>query len=140
MPPQASFVVDVVVNLLAGRADAAAILATVASRIAPPAEPLQASPLQQPDVQPDMQPASGNASPPTVRVLGERTRAQRDAELRMDAFDLSSISSSVASGSSLTPTVKQAEPCAGRRTPENRHPTTPLTAAWPPADGMRWKT
>ena len=52
LPPQASFVVDVVVNLLAGRVDAAAILATVASRLAPPAEPLQASPLQQPDLQP----------------------------------------------------------------------------------------
>ena len=44
-----------------------------------------------------------------MKVLGERTRAQRDAELRRDAFDLSSISSSVTSGSSLTPTVKQCD-------------------------------
>jgi hypothetical protein len=113
-PPltQANFVVDVVANLLAGRADAAAILAAVTSRIAPLSEPSQARSPQQPDEQPDMQPASANASPPTVKVLGERTHAQRDAELRKDAFDLSSISSSIASGSSFTPTVKQSMACS----------------------------
>ena len=106
---QANFVVDVVAknDLLSGRADAAAILAAVASRIAPPSEPSYARSPQQPDKQPDKQPSSANASPPTVKVLGERTHAQRDAELRKDAFDLSSISSSIASGSSFTPTVKQ---------------------------------
>ena len=110
---QANFVVDVVANLLSGRADAAAILAAVASRIAPPSEPSYARSPQQPDKQPDMQPSSANASPPTVKVLGERTHAQRDAELRKDAFDLASISSSVTSGpSSYTPTVKQSDTCS----------------------------
>ena len=39
-------------NLLAGRDDAAAIIAAVATRVAPPAEPMHSSPPQQPDVQP----------------------------------------------------------------------------------------
>jgi len=104
--------VDVVANLLAGRADAAAILAAVATRVAPPSELTQCSPSQKPDLQPAEQPASVNASPPTVQVLGEKTHAQRDAELREDALDLSSLSSGITSGSSITPTVKQGETCS----------------------------
>ena len=102
---------DVVVNLLAGRADAAAILAAVASRIAPPVEPAQNVLHEQPGLQPSGLHTEALASPPTVQVLGEKSRAQRDAELRMDALNISS-SASVVSGSSVTPTVRQDEACS----------------------------
>ena len=112
LPPQASFVVDVVANLLAGRADAAVILAAVATRVAPPIAPAQLSPHEQPGLQPGGQANDQTlATPPTVQILGERSRTQRDAELRMDALTISS-SVSAASGSSVTPTVRQGEACS----------------------------
>lgn len=81
--------VDIVTTLLANRADAASILTAVALRISSsPPTPAPAHHYEQPGVQPAKpQPAS---APPSVSVVKELSRADRDAALLKDAVDLSS--------------------------------------------------
>ena len=93
-PPHASGIMaDIIVALLADRPDAAQILASVALRLAPAARSV-GQPLQheQPAMLPGAQPSSAFATP-SVAVVKELSRSQRDAALLEDAVDLSSPSS-----------------------------------------------
>ena len=93
-PPHASGIMaDIIVALLADRPDAAQILASVALRLAPAARSV-GQPLQheQPAMLPGAQPSSSFATP-SVAVVKELSRSQRDAALLEDAVDLSSPSS-----------------------------------------------
>ena len=104
--PQSTIVVDVVSSLLAGRTDAAAILAAVVARLEPSSGQTNLQ-LQQPDSLPAF-PAF--ASPPTAAVLGANSD-QQDVQPSFQALSVSSLSSGVTSGSSYVPTVKS-EACS----------------------------
>ena len=105
--PQATIVVDVVTSLLAGRTDAAAILATVVARLEPPARQTNLQ-WQKPDLMPAF-PAF--ASPPTAAVLGASSD-QQDGQLSIQALSSASFSSGITSSSSFNPTGRQHEACS----------------------------
>ena len=57
---------------------------------------------------PNMNPGKPSPpSPPTVQLLGERSREERDAELRMDALSLNSLSPPSTAPPSSTPSSRQ---------------------------------
>ena len=79
--------VNIIAELLIGRSDAASILAAAAVRLAPiPATPGSIAGLH---AKAPASPPAAPASPPTVRVVSELTRAEKDAALLAQATDLS---------------------------------------------------
>ena len=97
----------IVAQLFATRTDFAAIVGPVAAAhgydIVPSAQGSPVQPGGQPGVVPPL------TSPPTVEILGERTREERDAELRLGALSLRSNSSPSTPASSIAPTVRHAK-------------------------------
>ena len=84
-PPE--ILVKIIAGLLADRTDAAAILMATAAVIAPTKPPVAHGSTDQPGGQPCI--THQLTSPPTVEILRERSRKERDAELRMDAVSVS---------------------------------------------------
>ena len=94
--------VKIIAGLLANRTDAAAILMDTAAAIAPTKPPAAHGSTDQPGGQPGI--THQLTSPPTVEIIRERSREERDAELRMDAVSVSAASSDSAK-LSLAPTI-----------------------------------
>ena len=94
-------------QLLANRADAADIYLALGVKIGRAASHAAPGSPFQPGGQPgDVSPLT---SPPTLEILGEKTREQRDAELRLRALSLHSSSSPSTPASSIAPTVRHAK-------------------------------
>ena len=108
--------VDIIAALLADRADAAAIMAAVALRLAP-APPSAGTPPhhEQPASQPAMQQPA--APPPSIEIVKELGRAERDAVLLEQAVALSS--------SSFASSAESAISRERATSPERRAPPTP---------------
>jgi hypothetical protein len=104
-PPE--ILVKIIAGLLADRTDAAAILMATAAVIAPTKPPVAHGSTDQPGGQPGI--THQLTSPPTVEILRERSRKERDAELRMDAVSVSAASSASAK-MSLAPTIASGSP------------------------------
>ena len=122
-PHPPGLVVDIIASMLADRADAASILTAVALRISSP--PSVGSPSQH--EQPGVQPSS--PQPPSVTVVKELSRHQRDAALLKDAVHLSSSSSAVSSEDAVSPVAHGVSPYSPPPTP----PLLLTTSTIPPS-------